>query len=139
MIKIERITDLFDDDIVEEMLSVVEELHACYWNSATICRIFREWDCINYVEGYLSVSDDHNSDIGHAINTYIDYNGVKHYFDITQEYNIKNGLVKKFNNNFEVVKEYDANEIIEIFNNEGVAHLINVETIRIYENFKEEN
>ena len=128
MVKIERITDLFDDVYIEEMLSVVEELHVCHWNSARICLNFHEWECIDYAEGYLICSGD--LDIGHAINIYVDNNGVKHYFDISQESNIKNGYYKDFNNNFEVVKEYDADEIIEIFTNDGEAHLINVQTYK---------
>ena len=123
-VKIERIADLFDDDIVEEMLSIVEELHSCHWNAGMVCHTFKDWDSINYCEGYL------DNNIGHAINIYIDYYGIKHYFDVTQEYNVKNNYQKQCNGNFDVIKEYSGDEIIDIFDKDGIAHLISVENTR---------
>lgn len=124
-VKIERIADLFDDDIVEEMLSIVNELQSCHWNSGMVCYTFKDWDSINYCEGYI------NNIIGHAINVYTDYYGNKHYFDVTSEYNISKGYATEFHDEFELVKEYSGDEIIDRFNKDGIAHLLSVENIRI--------
>ena len=122
-IKIERIEDLFDEDIVNEMLSFVEEKGCCHFNSAMVCVNFDDWKCIDYVEGYLG------GYMGHAINSYRDAFGNYHYFDITQEYNIRNKISDKFDTKFEIVKTFSTEEINEIFQKDGVSHLVTVDYV----------
>ena len=127
IVKIERMEDLFDEEHIEEMLEDCE-LKCCHFNAANVCRLFRDWDCIDYVEGYIL------GDIGHAINMYRDYNGICHYFDPTQEWKIRKGLQRYsgFIDEFDVVKTFSGDEIIEIFNNDesGMTHLVSVDIER---------
>ena len=125
-IKLERIQDLFED-FVDELLDIVEEPNNCHWNSAMVCHQFKDWDCIDYCEGYLK------GYIGHAWNVYTDANGNKHYFDITQESNYANGLVTEFCDELELVTEISADDIIEQFNKDGYGHLVSVEVIAPFE------
>jgi hypothetical protein len=124
-VKIERMKDLFDEDIVEEMLGLAhEEYGSCHYNSAMVCVTFDDWKCIDYVEGYAV-----DGTIGHAINSYRDAQGNYHYFDVTQESNIiKNNVTDKFYAAFDVVKTFTTEEIKDIFDKDGYAHLVTVKT-----------
>lgn len=123
-ITIERLASLFDEDICNEMLDIVAEdyqIGCCHYNSAMIAVSFEDWQCVNYVEGYL------NGYIGHAINSYTDANGTIHYFDITQEFNIAYVLPDlEFITKFEVVKSFSAEKIKNIFDNDKTTHLVSV-------------
>lgn len=123
-IKLERIDDLFDEDIVDEMLEIVDDVQCCHYNAAMVCVTFNDWDCIDYVEGYL------NGRIGHAINSYTDEKGI-HYFDVTQESYLRNGLIKTFDEKFEIVKTFSTEEIKGIFDKEGKTHLVAVDIIKM--------
>ena len=79
-VKIERLEDLFDEDTISEMIDIVDDINCCHYNAAMVCVTFDDWDCIDYIEGYL------NGRIGNSINSYTDANGTVHYFDVTQEY-----------------------------------------------------
>ena len=122
-INIERIEDLFEEDIVNEMLEPIGKLGCCHYNAAMVCVNFDDWQCIDYVEGYL------NERYGHAINSYRDAFGNYHYFDVTQEYYTRNGLKKNFDTSFEVVKSLSTEEIKEIFGKDGETHLVAVDVI----------
>lgn len=118
IVNIERIRDLFDEEIVEEMLSYIDDQRGvCHYNAAEIAREFSDWD-VSYVEGYLG-------DLGHAINSYKDSNGVQHYFDITQERFSDEVL---FLHEFDTVKEFTYEEINQIFLNLGKTMLISVKS-----------
>lgn len=118
-IKIERMEDLFDDNNIEEMIKECEA-GCCHFNAANVCRLFEDWECIGYVEGYAYGC------IGHAINSYKDGLGQIHYFDPTQEWRIRKGLETRFCDELDVVKTFTYNEVNEIFSKDGVAHLISV-------------
>lgn len=122
IIKLERIADLFDEDIVEEMLEIVDEPAACHYNAAQCVRQFSDWDCIEYVEGY-SFKDG----IGHAINSYEDYNGNIHYFDITQEKALIAFGQKEFDNGFIYKNTIPFKYVNEHFSELGHTELIEVE------------
>lgn len=125
-VQIERIHDLFDEDIVEEMLGLaVDEDGCCHYNTAMVCVTFDDWKCIDYVEGYAV-----DGTIGHAINSYRDAQGNYHYFDITQESNIKNNVTDKFYACFDVVKTFTTEEICKIFEEDGFSHLVTVNVIK---------
>lgn len=116
IVSIERIKNLFDEETVEEMLSYVgEERGVCHYNAAEMARSFDDWN-ITYVEGYLG-------DLGHAINCYTDSQGNKHYFDITQEKFEEDIL---FLHEFEVVQEFEFDEVNQVFGSEGCTRLIAV-------------
>ena len=123
IVKFERISDLFGES-AKEMLNVIKGTNCCHWNSAMVCCKFNIKYCIDYCEGYML------DDMGHAWNVYTDSNGIKHYFDTTQECNYAKGLISTFNEELELVEEFGANEIVEIFNNDGYSHLVSVETLR---------
>lgn len=122
-IKIERMKDLFDEEYIEEMLEDCS-LHCCHYNAANVCRVFRDWDCIDYVEGYIY------GNVGHSINSFKDANGNHHYFDPTQEWLIREGLKTEFNDEFDVVKTFSYDEINEIFTNDVETHLVSVDIIK---------
>ena len=119
-IKIERMADLFDQEVIEEMLEPVDDIGCCHYNAAMLAVNFDDWD-MKYVEGYL------RGHIGHAINSYKDSSGNVHYFDVTQEYYIREGLKTDFDTDFEVVKEFSADEINETFDKDGETHLVAVD------------
>ena len=120
-VKIERMEDLFDEDVIEEMLENCEE-KCCHFNAANVYRLFRDWDCIDYVEGYIE------NIVGHAICLYKDGNWKEHYFDPTQEWMIRKGLQRysDFVDEFDVVKTFSYDEINEIFTNDVETHLVSV-------------
>lgn len=120
--KIERLESFFDEEYIEEML---EECYTscCHFNAANLCKVFADWDCFGYVEGYIG-------EVGHAICSYKDYNGNIHYFDPTQEWEIKEGKRKQFIDEIEVVKEFTFDEINEIFKRDKTTHLVSVHVIR---------
>lgn len=120
-VKIERMADLFDEDVIEEMLEDCEE-NCCHFNAANVCRLFEDWDCFDYVEGYIL------GHIGHAINMYRDYKGACHYFDPTQESNIRKGLERysDFVDEFDVVDIFSYEKINDIFSKDGETHLVSV-------------
>lgn len=118
VVKIERISDLFDEDYIDEMLEDCSQ-NCCHFNAANVCRIFKDWKCIDYVEGYAQ-------GIGHAICVYKDYDGNDHYFDPTQEWLISKGLETRFIDEFEVIKRFSFEEINEIFTNDEETHLVAV-------------
>ena len=120
--KIERLESFFDEDCIEEMLEECT-VHCCHFNAANLCRTFSDWDCFGYVEGYVGES-------GHAICSYKDYDGNFHYFDPTQEWEIREGTRKRFIDEIEVIKEYTYDEINEIFLRDGKTHLISVNAVR---------
>lgn len=124
-ITIERIDDLFDKEIVDEMLEPIDKVGCCHYNAGKVCMNFYDWQCINYVEGYLK-----EGHIGHAINSYEDENGGIHYFDVTQEYYIKKGFIKNFDSSFDVVKILSSDEINELFTKDGYTHLVAVEIMK---------
>lgn len=118
LVIIERIEDLFDESVVEEMLSYIDqERGVCHFNAAEIAREFSDWE-VTYVEGYIN-------GIGHAINSYTDGEGKKHYFDITQE-KFKDDVV--FIHEFDTVKEFTYEEVNQAFLSEGRTRLLAVET-----------
>jgi len=119
-IKIERMKDLFDEEYIEEMLEDCEP-NCCHFNAANVCRLFQDWGCIDYVEGYAY------GYIGHAICSYRDANGNYHYFDPTQESNIAKGLETRFHDKLDIVKTFSFDEVNEIFAKDGETHLISVE------------
>lgn len=116
-IKIERMADLFDQEVIDEMLEPIDDTGCCHYNAAMTAVNFDDWD-MKYVEGYL------RGHIGHAINSYKDSTGKAHYFDVTQEYYIREGLKADFDTSFEVVKELSADEINDIFSRDGETHLV---------------
>lgn len=120
-VKIERLEDLFDEDTISEMIDIVDDINCCHYNAAMVCVTFDDWDCIDYIEGYL------NGRIGHSINSYTDANGTVHYFDVTQEYYIREGLKDKFDTSFELVKKFSTEEIKRIFDEDGMTHLVAVD------------
>lgn len=130
MITIERMKDLFDEEYIEEMLEDCAD-GCCHFNAANICRLFKDWDCIDYVEGYIWIKGEY---IGHAICSYTDYFGKIHYFDPTQEWKIKVKHLNQmcFTDRFDVVKTFSGEEIINIFNNDpsGMTHLVAVKIIK---------
>ena len=115
---------LFDQDTIEEMLEPIDDVGCCHYNAAKVAVNFQDWD-VKYVEGYL------RDIIGHAINSYKDSTGKEHYFDVTQEYYIREGLKTDFETSFEVVKELSADEINEIFYQDGETHLVAVDTYKV--------
>lgn len=115
--------DLFDEDIIEEMLEDCSE-NCCHYNAANVCRLFEDWGCINYVEGYA------DGYIGHAICSYRDANGEYHYFDPTQEWLIRKGLETRFCDKLDVVKTFSYDEICEIFTRDEKTHLVSVQVIK---------
>ena len=119
-VKIERMKDLFDEDYIEEMLEDCSA-NCCHFNAANVCRVFEDWGCIDYVEGYA------HGFVGHAINSYRDANGNYHYFDPTQEWLIREGLETRFCDVLDVVKTFSYDEINEIFTKDGDTHLVSVE------------
>lgn len=125
IIKIERLDDLFDQEIIDEMLEPVNEIGCCHYNAAMTCMTFQDWD-VDYVEGYLG------GRIGHAINQYKDASGKLHYFDVTQEYYIRAGLKESFESDFEVVKTLSADEINEKFSRDGYTSLVATNIIRSF-------
>ena len=116
-IEIERMADLFDQETIDEMLEPIDDTGCCHHNAAMAAVNFDDWD-MKYVEGYL------RGHIGHAINSYKDSTGKEHYFDVTQEYYIREGLKADFDTSFEVVKELSADEINDIFSRDGETHLV---------------
>lgn len=123
-IKLERVTSLFEENTTSKLLRVAKGTNKCHWNSAMICYLLREQYHVGYCEGYIY------GDMGHAWNVYTDPNGIKHYFDITQEWNITNEVTLDFNFNVELVKEFNGEEIMNIFDHDGYSHLVSVETIK---------
>ena len=121
---LERVSSLFEVNTTSKLLRVVKGTNLCHWNSATVCYLLRKQYQVDYCEGYI------NGDMGHAWNVYTDPNGTKHYFDITQEWNITNGVTSKFDFNLELVKEFSCEEITDIFDHDGYSHLVCVETIK---------
>lgn len=122
-IKFERIADLFDDDIVQEMLRYAEPKQ-CHHNAAIICVEFDDWGCIDYCEGYYA------GICGHAFNCYNDYNGNKHYFDVTQELHVLNGLINdsEFIKDAQLVTTFkNGTDAIKKFNMCGESKLLTVE------------
>ena len=119
-VKIERMKDLFDEEYIEEMLNDCSP-RCCHYNAANVCILFKDWECIDYVEGYA------HGFVGHAINSYRDAYGNYHYFDPTQEWLIRKGIETRFCDEFDVVKTFSTDEIDEIFNKDGVTHLVCVE------------
>lgn len=128
-IEIERMADLFDQEAIDEMLKPVDGIGCCHYNAAMLAVNFGDWD-MKYVEGYLG------GYIGHAINSYKDSTGKEHYFDVTQEYYLKKDLKEEFDTDFEVVKEFSADEINEIFGKDGEAHLVAVDIKRMASSVK---
>ena len=121
-IKLERITSLFGNN-TSNLLKATKGTNQCHWNSAAICYLLRKQYHVDYCEGYLD-------GMGHAWNVYTDSNGIKHYFDMTQEWNIAHGVTLDFNFNLELVKEFSGEEIINIFDHDGYSHLVSVKTIK---------
>lgn len=119
IVKIERMEDLFDEEYIEEMLEDCAP-NCCHFNAANVCRLFQDWGCIDYVEGYA------HGFVGHAINSYRDANGNYHYFDPTQEWQIREGLETRFCDELDVVKTFSYDEINEIFTNDVETHLVSV-------------
>lgn len=128
-IKIERMADLLDQEAIDEMLEPVDDIGCCHYNAAMVAVNFDDWD-MKYVEGYLG------GHIGHAINSYEDQ-GKVHYIDVTQEYYLKKGLKEEFDTDFEVVKEFSADEINETFDKDGETHLVAVDIHKIPSNTSE--
>lgn len=127
-IKLERIRDLFDEDIANELFDIVEGTGECQYNSAQACRQFDGWN-FGYCEGYL------HEWIGHAFNSYVDGSGNKHYFDLSQEYlNKKHNI--PFSDELELVTEMDGEDIIEEFNQDGFTHFVTIGTTT-HENVKD--
>ena len=118
--KIERMKDLFDEEYIEEMLEDCSP-NCCHFNAANVCRVFQDWGCIDYVEGYA------HGFVGHAICSYRDANGNYHYFDPTQEWLIREGLETRFCDELDVVKTFSYDEINEIFTKDKETHLVAVE------------
>lgn len=118
-IKLERIYNIFDKDIADELLEIVDDIGQCQYNSAQACRQFDGWN-FHYCEGYL------HEWIGHAFNSVEDNNG-KHYFDLSQEYlEAKKGI--PFSDEIELVTEMDGEDIIEEFNKDGITHFVSIGT-----------
>ena len=106
IVKIERIKDLFGQDLCKFMLSLVVERGQCHKNAVLMCAcLSNEEKKVKYVEGYLR-------DIGHCINS-IERNGVTHYFDISQEWLIEKGLKESFTDEIEIVYEQFGKVIIQ--------------------------
>lgn len=124
-VKIERMKDLFDEEYIEEMLEDCEP-KCCHFNAANVCRLFKDWGCIDYVEGYAY------GNVGHAICSYRDAFGNCHYFDPTQESNIANGLETRFHDKLDVVKTFSFDEVNEIFTKDEKTHLISVDVVRTF-------
>lgn len=122
-IEIERMADLFDQETIDEMLEPVDDIRCCHYNAAMAAVNFDDWD-MKYVEGYLG------GHIGHAINSYKDSTGKEHYFDVTQEYYIMEGLKTDFDTSFEVIKAFSADEINDIFSRDGETHLVTTDIIK---------
>ena len=120
-IKFERLSDLFDDNIVQEMIGYADASNCCHYNAATICNEFRDWECIDYCEGYYA------GGCGHAFNCYNDYDGNKHYFDVTQELYLSIGLIKEFKEEAQLVTTFEnGTEAIEKFEMAGETSLLTV-------------
>lgn len=122
-IEIERMADLFDQETIDEMLEPIDDTGCCHYNAAMAAVNFDDWD-MKYVEGYLGGL------IGHAINSYKDSSGNVHYIDVTQEYYLKKGLKEEFDTGFEVVKEFSADEINDIFSRDVETHLVATDIIK---------
>ena len=125
MIEIERMDDLFDKEVIDEMLEPIDDVGCCHYNAAKVCVNFDDWD-VKYVEGYLG------DKFGHAINS-VKFNHLdkEHYFDVTQEYYIREGLKEDFETSFEVVKELSTAEVNEIFSRDGATHLIATDIYKV--------
>lgn len=120
LVKIEKMKDLFDEEYIDEMLEDCSP-NCCHYNAANVCRVFQDWGCIDYVEGYA------HGFVGHAICSYRDANGNYHYFDPTQEWQIREGLETRFCDEFDVVETFSYDEINEIFTKDKETHLVAVE------------
>lgn len=128
VIKLERLRDLFDEDIIGEMIDIVTDEGVCHWNAAMMCVQFSDWKCMTYCEGYKKIFS--KGVIGHAINGYTDGNGVKHYIDVTTEAYIAKGWLTEdyWVDEFDLIKEVSTEEVVEDNNKKGYSelHYVNV-------------
>ena len=121
-VKIERIKDLFCQDLCKHMLNCVNDKGQCHRNAVLMCRCLSGVERkVKYVEGYLGV-------FGHCINS-IERNGVTHYFDISQEWLIEKGIKEEFINEIEIVYEQFGSFIISKALRERMARLYKVKQI----------
>lgn len=123
-VKIERIKDLFDQDLCRHMLSCVNDKGQCHRNAVLMCCCLSKIEeNVKYVEGYLDI-------FGHCINSF-KRNGVTHYFDISQEWLIENGYKPEemFIDELNVVYEQFGNVVVNRVQREHMARLYKVEQL----------